>query len=182
MSDRPSSSARYVWKQRFTLVTGLYVILRYFAFVRSSVTVYLADKLIPYVYFGNIIGWFQWSIADYLLWLFLRNGQCPPWGRFQGRTAIVVAILAPDSTLNTVYGAMVYASAVYTLFLLRASAVYGNSVIVKIFLGTLASVILILQGIASTEFGTIPWATGHGACFAGKTPVSSNILVIFWVS
>ena len=77
---------------------------------------------------------------------------------------------------------MTYQSAVYTLFIIRASAVYGNSIIVKIFLGTMASVILILQGIASTEFGTIPWATGQGACFAGKTPGSSNILVIFWVS
>lgn len=76
---------------------------------------------------------------------------------------------------------MAYASAVYALFILRASAIYGNSLLVTIFLGTLASIILILQGIASAEFGTIPWAIGRGPCFAGGTPRSSNIMVIFWV-
>jgi hypothetical protein len=70
----------------------------------------------------------------------------------------------------------------YALFTLRAVAIYGNSKIVMAFLVSLASTILILQGISSAEFGTIPWARGAGPCFAGKTPVSSNILVIFWVS
>ncbi|KAK9899128.1 hypothetical protein P389DRAFT_194136 [Cystobasidium minutum MCA 4210] len=133
-----SKEFKYIWKQKFTLVTGLYVILRYFEIVRASTTTYLANNLIP-------------------------NEKYPPWARFQ------------------VYSAMAYSSAVYLLFIIRASAVYGNSILVKVILGTLASVILIIQGFASTEFGTIPWATGHGPCFAGKTPRSNNILVIFWL-
>jgi hypothetical protein len=77
---------------------------------------------------------------------------------------------------------MAFASTVYVFFIIRASAVYGNSWIVVGFLGTLASLILVLQGIASPDFGVVPWATGHGPCFAGKTPTSSHMLVIFWVS
>lgn len=70
---------------------------------------------------------------------------------------------------------------VYVLFTLRASAIYGNSKIVMAFLSTLAITIFVLQGVASVEFAPVPWATGRGPCFAGKTPVSSNILVIFWL-
>lgn len=84
--------------------------------------------------------------------------------------------------MYTVYSAMAFAATVYVFFILRASAIYGNSWIVVAFLGILASIILILQGIASPYFGVIPWATGHGPCFAGKTPTSSDMLVIFWVS
>lgn len=71
---------------------------------------------------------------------------------------------------------------VFALFTLRASALYGNSKLVLAFLTTLGITILALEGVASVQFGTIPYATGRGPCFAGATPTSSNILVIFWVS
>jgi hypothetical protein len=77
---------------------------------------------------------------------------------------------------------MVSACMVFALFTLRASALYGNSKIVMGFLTTLGLTILALEGVASVQFGTIPYATGRGPCFAGATPTSSNILVIFWVS
>jgi hypothetical protein len=83
---------------------------------------------------------------------------------------------------SPVYSAMVAASMVFALFTLRASALYGNSKIVMGFLATLGLTILALEGVASPQFGTIPYSTGRGPCFAGATPTSSHILVIFWVS
>lgn len=68
----------------------------------------------------------------------------------------------------------------FTLFTLRASAIYGNSKIVMAFLSILGATILVIEGVASPEFSTIPWATGHGPCFAGKGPDTSKIVVIFW--
>lgn len=76
---------------------------------------------------------------------------------------------------------MSYSTVVYIFFTIRASALYGNSRAVIASLATLASVILILQGFASPMFGTIPWATGHGPCFAGKKPDASNLVIVFWV-
>lgn len=76
---------------------------------------------------------------------------------------------------------MSYSAVGYVFFTLRASALYGNSKVVIAALAALASIILILQGFASPMFGTIPWATGHGPCFAGKRPDASNLVIVFWV-
>ncbi|KAK9899129.1 hypothetical protein P389DRAFT_44427 [Cystobasidium minutum MCA 4210] len=40
-------SCRYIWRSKFTVVSALYVLLRYFEFIRSAITIYLANTMVP---------------------------------------------------------------------------------------------------------------------------------------